>query len=92
LGVDPQENNYNNVLIAEYVFYKSTNSCYKFHTETTTFRGAYATCVREGGNLAVPNSDSEATFLGQLFPNDWTVALVGFSYWRKDLWVTVHGG
>ncbi|XP_063380317.1 macrophage mannose receptor 1-like [Cydia fagiglandana] len=75
----------------DYIYDKSTKSCYKFHTEVATWHEAYATCSREAGHLAIANSDVEAKALSRMFPKDWNVAAIGFSYWRKDLWVTIHG-
>ncbi|XP_063636055.1 macrophage mannose receptor 1-like [Cydia splendana] len=75
----------------DYIYDKSTKSCYKFHTDVATWHEAYATCSREAGHLAIANSDVEAKALSRMFPKDWGVAAIGFSYWRKDLWATIHG-
>ncbi|XP_048003484.1 uncharacterized protein LOC125239820 isoform X1 [Leguminivora glycinivorella] len=75
----------------EYIFNKHTKSCHKLHTEFVPWQTAYATCAREGGYLAILNSEYEAQTLARMIKSEWIWAHVGFSYWRKGLWVTIHG-
>ncbi|XP_048003485.1 uncharacterized protein LOC125239820 isoform X2 [Leguminivora glycinivorella] len=77
--------------IKEYIFNKHTKSCHKLHTEFVPWQTAYATCAREGGYLAILNSEYEAQTLARMIKSEWIWAHVGFSYWRKGLWVTIHG-
>ncbi|XP_063391053.1 macrophage mannose receptor 1-like [Cydia fagiglandana] len=75
----------------EYAYDKVTKTCHKIHPQFVSWQVAYATCATEGGHLAVVNSEYEAKTLARLIKSDWIWAHIGFSYWRKDLWVTVHG-
>ncbi|XP_063632411.1 uncharacterized protein LOC134803541 [Cydia splendana] len=75
----------------EYVYDKLTKTCHKIHSQFVSWQVAYATCATEGGHLAIVNSEYEAKTLARLIKSEWIWAHIGFSYWRKDLWVTVHG-
>ncbi|XP_063825026.1 C-type mannose receptor 2-like isoform X1 [Ostrinia nubilalis] len=86
-----------------YTFEQSTGSCYKFHRLGRSWRRAQMTCLAEGGYLAIPNSDQEATILKNLIAqnpantiivtsNFRDVVSIGFLDWdQKGTWYTVNG-
>ncbi|XP_048003802.1 macrophage mannose receptor 1-like isoform X2 [Leguminivora glycinivorella] len=75
----------------EYIYDKLTKTCHKIHKQLVSWHVAYATCVAEGSYLAIINSGHEAVTLARRFKSFSKTAHVGFSYWRKDLWMTIHG-
>ncbi|XP_073944560.1 hemolymph lipopolysaccharide-binding protein-like [Choristoneura fumiferana] len=79
-----------------------TNSCYKFHTTPLIWTRAFVACAREGGYLAIINSELEHQLIRDLYNKSYSSIISGNynrgaihlgykSFEHLSLWMTIHG-
>ncbi|XP_075986549.1 C-type mannose receptor 2-like [Anticarsia gemmatalis] len=74
---------------SEYVFYKETNKCYKFHKKPEKFYDANFVCSAEGGHLAILNSNAEAGVIRNIISKHPQNSVVG-EFWKEIVFVGFH--
>ncbi|XP_075992907.1 secretory phospholipase A2 receptor-like [Anticarsia gemmatalis] len=74
---------------SEYVPYKETNKCYKFHKKPENFTEANFVCSAEGGHLAIINSEIEAGVIRKIISKYPENKVVG-EFWKKIVFVGFH--